>query len=76
MHRWNPMHLLKYHFPENLDNGLYSKIIFQNLLSHMVDKFDLDCFLHQDNDSKHTSRVNANLLDSLGIIWVKQYQNK
>ena len=42
----------------------------------MVNKFDLDCFLNQDNDSKHTSRVNTNLLDSLGIIWVKQYRNK
>ena len=42
----------------------------------MVDKFnDLDCFLHQDNDSKRTSRVNTNFLDSLGKIWVKQCQN-
>ena len=47
------------------------KIISQILLPFMVEKYDLDCYLHQDNDRKHTARLNQKLLEDLGIIWVK-----
>ena len=49
-------------FEENLDAPLYYKIISQILLPFMVEKYDLDCYLHQDNDRKHTARLNQKLL--------------
>ena len=62
-------------FEENLDSDLYLKIISQTLLPFMVEKYNLDCYLHQDNDRKHTSGQNQRLLKNLGIIWVIIFLN-
>ena len=39
----------------------------------MVEKYDLDCYLHQDNDRKQNDRLNQKLLEDLGLIWVKMH---
>ena len=41
----------------------------------MVEKYKLDCYLHQDNDRKHISGRNQRLLKNLGIIWVINFLN-
>ena len=41
------------------------------MLPFAVEKYNLNCYMHQDNDSKHTSKKNSDLLKNLGISWVK-----
>ena len=41
-----------------MDAELYYKIIAQYLLPFVVEKYNLDCYLRQDNDKKHTARIN------------------
>ena len=63
--------LINWLFEENLDGPLYYKIISQILLAFMVEIYDFDCHLYQDYDRKHTALLNQNLLEDLGIVWVK-----
>ena len=41
----------------------------------MVEKYNLDCYFHQDNDKKHSAGLYQKLLKDLGIIWVINYIN-
>ena len=41
----------------------------------MVEKYNLDCYFHQDNHKKHSAGLNQKLLKDLGIIWVINYIN-
>ena len=65
-----------------MDTKLYYKIISQYVLPFVVLSrqswtililYNLEFYLHQDNDKKHTARINQKLLTDLAIIWVKIY---
>ena len=39
------------------------------MLPFILDKYDGNCILHQDNDGKHTSRLCVATLERYGIMW-------
>ena len=63
-------------FQENMDAELYMQIISSFLLPFAAVKYDFNCILHQDNDSKHSSLKCRELLLQNRIIWVKFNFNK
>ena len=43
-------------------------IIVLYLSPFVVEKYNFDCYLHQDNDKKHPARIDQKLYTDLGII--------
>ena len=41
------------------------------LLPFILDKYDGNCILHQDNDGKHTSRLCVATLERYGMTWTR-----
>jgi hypothetical protein len=53
-----------------MDRFLYREIPKQRLLPFIAKKFNYKAILHQDNDSKHSSRICINALKDMNIPWV------
>jgi transposase len=58
-------------FEENMDALLYREIMADYLLPFMAQKYNMDCYLHQDNDPKHTSKICKKFIIENGIKWIK-----
>lgn len=57
-------------FQQNMDGPLYRDILAFDFFPFMAAKFDFDCILHQDNDSKHGSKLCKAILKDNNIKWV------
>jgi hypothetical protein len=53
-----------------MDRFLYREILQQRLFPFIAKKFNYRAILHQDNDSKHSSRICINALKDMNIPWV------
>jgi hypothetical protein len=53
-----------------MDSEFYSEIIRTNLIPYCLEKYDLNCVLHQENDTKHNSLICRELLEQVGLQWV------
>jgi hypothetical protein len=53
-----------------MDALLYREIMADYLLPFMAQKYNMDCYLHQDNDPKHTSKICKDFLRINGIKWI------
>ena len=56
--RWMPNFLIEFSYA----------IIVLYLSPFVVEKYNFDCYLHQDNDKKHPARIDQKLYTDLGII--------
>jgi hypothetical protein len=57
-------------FKENMNSELYKDILYQYLVPFAAHHYDFNCYVHQDNDKKHTAKMCANVLEEYGIEWV------
>ncbi|CAF1026198.1 unnamed protein product [Brachionus calyciflorus] len=48
---------------------MYAGILIENLYPFIKTKFSVSCKIHQDNDSKHRSKLCRRVLSTLGILW-------
>ena len=53
-----------------MDSHFYREVIKDHLFPFDGEKFNYEVNLHQDNDTKHTSKICADALKNLNIIWV------
>jgi hypothetical protein len=44
-------------FENNLNRFGYQQIILEHIYLFLLTKFGNECFVHQENDPKHTSRI-------------------
>ena len=51
---------------------MYQNIFENVILPFSVEKFDHRMILHQDNDSKHSSKICQDSLNDLKIPWVNR----
>jgi len=58
-------------FTNNLDRFGYKEIILKFLYPFILDKYDGNCFLHQDNDGKHSSYLCETMLKRYNLLWKK-----
>jgi len=58
-------------FTNNLNRFGYKEIILKYLYPFILDKYDGNCILHQDNDCKHNSALCRGILERYGINWNK-----
>jgi hypothetical protein len=56
-----------------MDSFLYKEIIDDHLFPFVAEKFNYKTILHQDNDSKHSSKLCRKSLRDLRIPWVTIY---
>jgi hypothetical protein len=56
-------------FKTNMDAGLYEYIIHSNFFDFFVHNEEI-CFLHQDNDAKHSSNLCLKAMKDCSIKWV------
>ena len=56
-----------------MDSILYKEIIDDHLFPFVAEKFNYKAPLHQDNDSKHSSKLCQKSLRDLRIPWVTIY---
>ncbi|RNA14700.1 Transposable element Tcb1 transposase, partial [Brachionus plicatilis] len=56
-------------FQSNLNRFGYKFILEKHLYPFLVEKFNCQCVLIQDNDSKHDSRLCVNYLTEKNINW-------
>ena len=54
-----------------MDSVLYKEVLVYYLFPFIAGKYNFDCILHQDNDSKHHSVLCWSFLEENGINWVK-----
>lgn len=57
-------------FKQNMNSDLYEEIIHEFLVPYAAEHFKLNCFLHQDNDTKHSSGICVSALEECNIKWV------
>lgn len=57
-------------FKQNMDSHVYCSIIYRYLYPFMAEHDDKICFLHQDNDTKHNSKLCRLALEQRNIEWV------
>lgn len=57
-------------FTQNMDSQLYAEIIHGYIFPFAGEKFNFQMNLHQDNDSKHSSKLCSNVLKELKLNWV------
>ncbi len=57
-------------FKCNMDSEFYREVINDHLFPFIGKKFNYDAKLHQDNDTKHNSKICTDALKNLNINWV------
>ncbi len=58
-------------FTENMDAEMYDQIIKKCIFPFSARKYHYNCYLHQDNDAKHTSKLCSRTIKQLKIKWIK-----
>ena len=58
-----------------MDSEFYQEVIKDYLFPFIGEKFNYKAKLHQDNDTKHKSRICTEVLQDLDIDWVKFYMS-
>jgi hypothetical protein len=58
-----------------MDSEFYREIINSHLFPFVGKKFNYAAKLHQDNDSKHKSKICVDALKGCNINWVTQFRN-
>lgn len=53
-----------------MDANIYGEIILNKLYPYCDQKFKNNCNIHQDNDPKHTAKVNRELMRDLNLNWL------
>jgi hypothetical protein len=57
-------------FKSNMNAEMYRQIIEEHIFPFCAHHYNYGANLHQDNDSKHISRLCQNALKDLNINWV------
>jgi hypothetical protein len=56
-------------FKENMDSEVYAEILYRYLIP-FTSSSDISFNLHQDNDTKHSSKLCTEILKKFNIPWV------
>ena len=57
-----------------MDQYLYRDILVFDFFPFMAGAYnDFDCYLHQDNDGKHASKLCKQVLSDYNIKWVSKF---
>jgi hypothetical protein len=56
-----------------MDSEFYREIIKEHLFPFIGKKFNYQAKLHQDNDTKHNSKICSDALKDLNINWVNHF---
>jgi hypothetical protein len=56
-----------------MDSEFYREIINEHLFLFIGKKFNYQAKLHQDNDTKHKSKICSDALKDLSINWVNHF---
>jgi hypothetical protein len=55
----------------NTDAEMYDRIIKKCIFPFSAQKYRYNCFIHQDNDAKHTSKLCMAAIKQLKIMWIR-----